>query len=279
MRRFAHGRAGSLDKFEALIKHYTLTGCLSKAVYAFCQLKESSIPLRTQSYNAILDAHVQNGCLSDALYLVDEMKRAGIAPDLKTFSIVIEGFVMHDRLDDAMHTLGAISDAGLTPDVEIFSKVIHAQGKIGTLEGAEALFSEMQRDWEITPDLRVYAAMMDVYVKYGKMQKAMDVVERMLDAGMTPDVYIWKTLVLNLLDQDMYNEAAYVYQLMQKRKVVVVPHIVRGLFRAAADHQDFDMMHRIYSSASEVKGFPVDMLRAMRQQLSPTKHNDVVQTS
>ncbi|KAL6859393.1 hypothetical protein ACP4OV_017652 [Aristida adscensionis] len=134
---------------NALINAYSKSGNLAGAYAVF----DRHSPRNVISWNCIIMAHLLHGCPNEALDLFCQMKQEGVPPDHTTLTAVIKAY-------------------GL-------------KGKVS--EGKE-IFLNMTQNYNITPDLDHYAAMVDLLGRSGKLQEAYELIDEM---PLVPNPAVW----------------------------------------------------------------------------------------
>uniref|UniRef100_A0A0E0P2U8 Uncharacterized protein n=1 Tax=Oryza rufipogon TaxID=4529 RepID=A0A0E0P2U8_ORYRU len=138
---------------NALINAYSKSGNLASACAVFDMHSSRNII----SWNCIILAHVLHGSPNEALDLFCQMKQEGVVPDHTTLVTVIKAY-------------------GLT-------------GKVS--EGSQTFFN-MANDYNITPELDHYAAMVDLLGRSGRLKEAYELIDEM---PLIPNSTVWDTFL------------------------------------------------------------------------------------
>lgn len=144
---------------SALVSMYSKCGSVEKACKAFIEM-----PTRTMiSWTSMVTAYSQHGLTEEALRLFDDMRFAGVRPNEITFVAV----------------LSACSQAGM-------------------IEEAKRYFKMMCKEYRIKPVMDHYACMVDLYVRLGLLEDALDFIEQM---PFEPNEVIWSMVIAGCRSQ------------------------------------------------------------------------------
>ncbi|KAL5856259.1 hypothetical protein ACOSQ4_006061 [Xanthoceras sorbifolium] len=144
--RWAHaiavrgGLAGEVAVGTAIVDMYSKCGAIEASRKAFDQISQKSVV----SWSAMVAAYGMNGLANEALALVDEMKLHGLKPNSVT----------------ALSVLSACSHGGL-------------------IQQGLSFFKSMVQDHRIEPELEHYTCIVDMLSRAGKLQTAMDLINKM----------------------------------------------------------------------------------------------------
>ncbi|TXG65035.1 hypothetical protein EZV62_012029 [Acer yangbiense] len=144
--RWAHGiairggLAGEVAVGTAIVDMYSKCGDIEASRKAFDQISKKNVV----SWSAMVAAYGMNGLANEALALVDEMKLHGLKPNSVT----------------TLSALSACSHGGL-------------------IQEGLSFFESMVQDHGIEPELEHYSCIVDMLSRAGKLETAMDLINKM----------------------------------------------------------------------------------------------------
>ncbi|KAF8093201.1 hypothetical protein N665_0388s0002 [Sinapis alba] len=153
-------------------------------------------------FNRVLNAIVKlKNCfqLSLALSLLGKMLKLGYEPDRVTLGSLVNGFCRRNKVSDAVSFVQKMVELGVF--------VIRVDGVM------RRLLSEMMKR-RISPNVITYIALIDAFVKNGKVLEAKELYEEMIRMSIEPDVVTYSSLINGFCMQDRIDEASEMFDLM-----------------------------------------------------------------
>lgn len=137
--------------------------------------------------NALLDMYVRCGRMSPAWNLFNEQKQ-----DVSSWNIMLTGYAQRRQGELAAKLFADMKESEVKPDEITFISLLCACSRsIMVKEGLE-YFNTMKVDYSIVPNLKHYACVVDLLGRAGKLDDALDFIEKM---PITPDPAIWGALL------------------------------------------------------------------------------------
>lgn len=195
-----------------LIDIHAKAGFLDVALDLYRNMQEVGLSPDTFTYSAMVNCLGKAGHLAAAYNLFCEMIERGCIPNLVTYNIMIAMQAKARNYPSAVKLYRDMQAAGFRPDKITYSIVMEVLGHCGRLDEAEAVFSEMQRDW--IPDEPVYGLLVDMWGKAGNVDKARAWFHSMFDAGLRPNVPTCNSLLSAFLRIQRFSDAHGVLQNM-----------------------------------------------------------------
>ncbi|XP_042039708.1 pentatricopeptide repeat-containing protein At2g22410, mitochondrial-like [Salvia splendens] len=150
--------------------------------------------------NGLMDMYGKSGNLDSAMKLFDFMRRK----DLFSWSIMISGLALNGRGKDALVVFDSMVESGLIPNEVTFLSVLSACSHGGLVSEGERLFERFVNSYKIKPWIEHYGCMVDLFVRAGRLEKALWLVERM---PIKPDAVIWRSLLAACLQHGNFELA------------------------------------------------------------------------
>ncbi|KAK6123650.1 hypothetical protein DH2020_042604 [Rehmannia glutinosa] len=138
--------------------------------------------------NGLIDMYVKSGNLDSAVKLFDSMRRK----DLFSWTTMISGLALNGRGKYALLVFDSMVESGLIPNEVTFLSVLLACSHAGLVIDGERLFEKFVHSYHIKPQIEHFGCMVDLYVRAGRLEKAIRLIEEM---PMKPDAVIWRSLL------------------------------------------------------------------------------------
>lgn len=184
-------------------------------------------------------ACARRGFYEEALSGFLEMKKEGLRPDRFVLPSILKacGNLCDRRTGENIHTV--ILKNSFESDVYINSSLIYMYSKCGLLEKASRVF-----DWMVDKDLVVMNAMVAGYTQHGFVHEALNLVQKMQQAGVKPNVVTWNTLIAGFSQVGDKSMVCEVFRLMTANgiepDVVSWTSVISGLVQNFHNLEAFD---------------------------------------
>ena len=124
------------------------------------------------------------------------LKRAAKLKEIKFFNRIIKDFGNDKQMGFAEEAFKRISGAGLTPTVYSFTNLLNACVRVGELDRARKVWSDMLASG-VEPNEVTYTVLLKGLAQEGLLSEAMCELETMSDKGVYPNVRTFSTLLRN----------------------------------------------------------------------------------
>ncbi|CAN6678865.1 unnamed protein product [Malus baccata var. baccata] len=111
---------------------------------------------------------------------------------LISWTTMIAGFAQHGRTQHALQLFEDMRIAGVRPNQITFVSVLSACSHAGMVNEALGYFEMMKKDYKIKPVLDHFACLIDMYVRKGRLEEAIDLAKKMDPQA---NEFIWSILV------------------------------------------------------------------------------------
>ncbi|PIN25594.1 hypothetical protein CDL12_01670 [Handroanthus impetiginosus] len=171
----------------------------------------------------LLILHLKSSCLSYALQVFDELPQ----PTLSAYNYMISGYVKHGFVEKAFDLVRELSLSNEKPDGYTYSMILK-----GSTSGNAGLYSccigsEVHAQIvksNIEGDDVLYTALVDSYVKSGRIEYARKVFDLMLEQN----VICSTSMITGYMNQGRVEEAEVVFKKTRKKDVVVYNAMIEG---------------------------------------------------
>ncbi|KAH7366485.1 hypothetical protein KP509_18G080700 [Ceratopteris richardii] len=212
----------AVDFYEQMVSDRTLPDaltytCILKACAAIGavdrgkQLHDEIVARRILGKNVILgtalvDMYAKFGMLNRAQEVLNELSVRSVA----SWNALISGYVQQGLGKEALDAFNKMRNEGLTPTIITYTSVLKACGIMKEVEAGKQVHYEVFRLGYLGKDPRLSAALIDMYVKCGLLDKA----EQMISDLPIKNVGCWNALLAGYAEQGQSNEAWDSYERM-----------------------------------------------------------------
>ncbi|KAH0468974.1 hypothetical protein IEQ34_002206 [Dendrobium chrysotoxum] len=195
---------GSIKLFKAMAREgvvpneFTLSSIINvcagitAAVDQGRQFHAESIKFRQQDNicvsSALITMYAKKGSIENAYKVFQKQS----ARDLVSWNSMISGFAQHGYGKSALDIFRDMEARGLEMDDITFIGVIMACTHTGLVEEGKRYFNLMVKNHGICPTMEVYACMVDLYGRAGKLEEAMKLINGM---PFEADAMVWRILL------------------------------------------------------------------------------------
>ncbi|GER25147.1 pentatricopeptide repeat-containing protein [Striga asiatica] len=172
------GLAESLSVSNSIMTMYSKCGLPDSALEIFRQMTARDVI----SWSTIIAGHSQGGHAEEAFELFSQMRKEGPRPTEFAVSSVLSVCGSMAILDQGKQFHAYVLSVGLDQTAMIPSSLINMYSKCGCILEAAKVFSLTLND-----DIVSWTAMINGYAKHGLSREAIELFEKIPDAGLRPD--------------------------------------------------------------------------------------------
>ncbi|CAN6471586.1 unnamed protein product [Victoria cruziana] len=163
---------------NSLLDMYAKCGDLVAARFLF----ESKLEKDIVTYNSLIVGYAQNLCCEEALHLFVELQFDDLKPNSSTFAGVLNACGHLAMLQQGRQIHSLIIKTGTEFSVFVASSLIDMYSKCGSIEESRCVFDQIQEK-----NCVLGTTMVTSYAQSGKGRDAIELFERLVETGMTPD--------------------------------------------------------------------------------------------
>lgn len=163
-------------------------GALDQGNWIRAYIDKNDIFLRSNIYTALLDMYAKCGRINCAKRVFYEIPQ----PDVHNFTSFINGLSIHGLGRDALCVFDQMLAKNVKPNEVTILGILNGCSHSGLVEEGSAIFTSMESDFGIVPDIQHYGCYIDLLGRAGYLEKAFTVVKTM---PMKPDLVIWRALL------------------------------------------------------------------------------------
>lgn len=140
-------------------------------------------------WNSMIDGYARHGRMDEARVLFEEMPERNVI----SWSIVIDGYVRFGEPNEALEFFQRMLSCGIKPDRVAAVGAVAACAQLGALEQGRWLHSYLEKK-KVLFDVVVQTALIDMYVKCGRLDLAKLIFESMPKKS----VVTWNVMIVGL---------------------------------------------------------------------------------
>ncbi|KAF5744583.1 hypothetical protein HS088_TW07G00158 [Tripterygium wilfordii] len=230
-----NGLAKSYFLAAKLLTFYTECKQLSNAQKLFEEIPETNI----RRWVVLIGAYARRGYYEEAMNGFSEMLKEGHKPNKFVVPSILKacGHVSDKRTGEKLHC--AILKQSVECDAFVTSALIDMYSKWGLVEKARQVFDGMGEN-----DLVAMNAMVSGYAHHGHAKEALALVEVSQDMGLKPNVVTWNTLITGFSQQGDKEMFSKLFELMSisgvEPDVVSWTSVISGLVQNFQNGKAFD---------------------------------------
>lgn len=168
-------------------------GAMDRAHNLLVEMSRAGIPANLVTYNVLLKGYCAQLQMDKARELIRSMP-AGIEPDVFSYNILIDGCILLDDSTGALAFFNEMRERGIPPSQVSYTTLMKAFVATGQPKLAHKVFDEMEKDPRVKVDRPAFNMLVESYCKFGLVENAKRVVERMKEKGFAPDVATYGSL-------------------------------------------------------------------------------------
>ena len=156
-----------------------------KEIHAY--LLHQGLDSQVAILNSLIDTYAKSGNIVYPRRVFDQMK----SKDVISWNSLMAGYVLHGCSDEAIDVFDQMRKEEYTPTRGTLLILIRAYSRAKMFEKGKQVFHCMTTDYQITPGIEHYSAMVDLFGRSGKLKDAIEFIECM---ELEPDAAVWEAL-------------------------------------------------------------------------------------
>ncbi|CAJ2655595.1 unnamed protein product [Trifolium pratense] len=150
-------------------------GALDVGIWIHRYIERHNISLDVALGTALVDMYAKCGNISRALQVFEEIPQRNCL----TWTAIICGLALHGNAQDALSYFSKMIHIGIMPDEITFLGVLSACCHGGLVEEGRKYFFEMRSKFNLSPKLKHYSCMVDLFGRAGHLEEAEELVKSM----------------------------------------------------------------------------------------------------
>ncbi|XP_042507130.1 pentatricopeptide repeat-containing protein At1g19720 [Macadamia integrifolia] len=138
--------------------------------------------------NSLIDAYAKSGDMVYARAVFEDLS----STDIISWNSIMSGYVLHGLPDVALDLFGRMRQVGLNPSRGTITHIILAYSLKGMVDEGKQIFSSIIDDYQISPNLEHFSAVVTLFGRSGRLGEATTFIE---DVDFEPDSTVWDALL------------------------------------------------------------------------------------
>jgi pentatricopeptide repeat protein len=179
----------------ALVHSYAQCGDLDAAVSVFEAGLESGLRFSVEGWNVLLSAFAEHGMVNEAQATVERMTAAGVQPDAVTYVVLLSCAAKMKSLTATKRIHQQLSShSSAQSDNVVIGALVHSYAQCGDLNTAVSAFEAGLKSG-LRFSVEEWNVLLSAYKEHGMMNEAQATLERMIAAGVQPNVVTYTTML------------------------------------------------------------------------------------
>ncbi|KAG9459947.1 hypothetical protein H6P81_004455 [Aristolochia fimbriata] len=149
---------------------------IAEAIQVLDRMSESCNVTECDFYNSVIPLLCKTNKLEEAIRLYIMMRGAGLLPTLAVYGTMVAACCESHKLNEAIKLMMEMTDMGLTPGIQMYVDVVNEYCQLGKFAEAET-FLDAYLISEVSP----FNALIEGYYKAGKISEANCLLSKMLE--------------------------------------------------------------------------------------------------
>lgn len=212
-----------------------------------------------QLYGQMIDVLVGSGKIEDAVKLFREMQtnygdRLNSQGFAVAYAMIVRGYAQRKDCVRALQCYDEMKQHGVRAGPVIFNTVIDACSRVGDMDGAARLFTDMIQA-DCVPDLITYSTLIKGYCVTAETDKAMKLLELMRRKRIEPDAIVFNSLLDGCAKNQQPDMCERIIQEMVEAGVAPSNHSASILIKLYGRQRNMEAAFRIIDEMPAKYGF------------------------
>ncbi|KAK9275891.1 hypothetical protein L1049_023165 [Liquidambar formosana] len=190
-------------------------GLVDEANVLFDQVKKIGLCVpNNYSYNCLLEAISQSSSVGLVEMRLKEMHEFGWQPDKYTLTPLLQVYCNAGNFEKGLDVFNEIYNRGWV-DAHVFTILVLSFSKWGEVDKAYELIERM-KDRNIRLNEKTFCVLIHGFVRKSRMDKALQLFKEMQKLGFAPDIALYDVLIGGLCKNEELQEALHLYSDMKE---------------------------------------------------------------
>ncbi|KAL5572341.1 hypothetical protein UlMin_021938 [Ulmus minor] len=262
MRSDGHSPDNSI--IELMVSSYARVGNLHIAEKLLDEVQSDEFRVSSFVYNSLLSVLVKRNQVDEAVGLFKKRMVLHSDPDIWTFNILIRGLCGIGKLDSAFEFMNEMGNFGCPPDIVTVNTMINGLCRANEVDRGCALLKEIQSRSGISPNVVTFTSIISSYCKLGRMEEASFVFSEMISSGIKPNDFTFNALIDGFGKAGKMDSAVSLYDKMLAHgyhpDVVTFTALIDGYCRDGQLNQGLKLWHEMNARNVSPNGYTFSVL-------------------
>uniref|UniRef100_A0A5K0ZNW3 DYW domain-containing protein n=2 Tax=Nymphaea colorata TaxID=210225 RepID=A0A5K0ZNW3_9MAGN len=223
-------------------------GALELGKWAHAYIRRRGLGVRIGVVTALIDMYSKCGCIERAVEVFEGIPDKNIV----CYTAMINGLAVNGHGESAAALFDRMVMVGIKPDEISLISVLCACSHSGLVEAGRRYFRDLQRRYNVAPQVEHYGCMVDLLGRSGHLEEAYELVKNM---PFEPNAIIWRTL----LGACKVHNNVKLGELVVKEIMMLEPHhhgdyvLLSNIYAAAGRWEDVSKIRRVMKDRGIVK--------------------------
>ncbi|XP_010251396.1 PREDICTED: putative pentatricopeptide repeat-containing protein At5g08310, mitochondrial [Nelumbo nucifera] len=220
-----------------LIRCLGSQGLVDEANYIFDQVKMMGLCFpNSYTYNCLLEALSKSTSVDLVEKRLREMQNSGFGPDKFTLTPVLRVYCNAGKFEKVLDVFNQIRDRGWI-DGHIFTILMISFSKWGEVDKAMELIERME-DLNISLNEKTLCVLIHGFVRESRVEKALHLFDKMRKLGFKPDLPLYDVLIRGLCQKKELRKALNLYMEMKDSGILPDVSIISKLISSLCGEGD-----------------------------------------
>ncbi|KAK3431136.1 hypothetical protein EUGRSUZ_E02818 [Eucalyptus grandis] len=220
--------------FNVIMKGWLEKGEWETACKVFDEMLEKKVQPTVVTYNSLVGFLCRKGDVERAMGLLEDMTHKGKYPNASTYALLMEGLCLLGKYEEAKKLMFDMEYKGCKPAPVNFGVLMSDLGKRGETDKAKELLKEMKRR-KCKPDVVSYNILVNYLCKEGRPAEAYKLLVEMQIEGREPNAATYRMMLDGFCKVEDFQGGLKVLNAMLTSKHCPMAdtycHLVEGLLR------------------------------------------------
>lgn len=214
-----------------MIRRYSAVHDVGKAISTFYAFKRFKLDIGMEQFQDLLSALSRYKNVKDAEHLLFCNKNV-FPLNTKSLNIILNGWCLSlDNLSEGKRIWRFMKEKRIPRDVFSYCSIMSCYSRAGRLNAVLKLFDEMKL-CGVTPDVKVYNAVIHALAKGRLVEQAKSVMKMMEENGLAPNAVTYNSFIMPLCKARLLDEAQEIFNEMIQRGLHPTVRTYHALLRS-----------------------------------------------
>ncbi|CAJ1936701.1 unnamed protein product [Sphenostylis stenocarpa] len=199
--------------YYSLISGLSTAGRMDDASVVVSRLKQAGFGLDVACYNVLISGFCKKKKLERVYEMLDEMEKTGFKPDIVTYNTLVSYLGKIGDFATASKVMKRMILEGLEPSVVTYGAIIHAYCLKENVDEAMKIFEEMCSKSKVPPNNVIYNILINALCKNSNVERAVSLMDDMKLKGVRPNTTTYNAIFKGVRDKKMLQKA---FELMDR---------------------------------------------------------------